>query len=65
MLIRTTGREENVVHHYKVLGEFAQLAADRTFSIPVAGNFAMKYWHKAFKISLSGRAQGKLLVLRR
>ena len=63
--IRTTGREKNLIQRYDVLGQFARLAAEGTFSIPVAGTFAMEEWRKAFEISLSGRARGKLLILPR
>ena len=63
--VRTTGREEKLVHRYDVLGQFGQLAAEGTFSIPVADTFAMGDWRKAFDISLSGRARGKLLILPR
>ena len=63
--VRTTGREEKLVHRYDVLGRFARSAADGTFSIPVAETFALEDWRKAFNISLSGRARGKILILPR
>ena len=59
----TTGREENPVLRYDVLGQFARLAAEGRFSVPVAGTFAMEDWQRAFEVSLSGRAGGKLLIL--
>ena len=61
--VLTTGREENMIPRYDVLGEFAQMAAEGRFSVPVAATFAMEDWRKAFEISLSGRARGKLLIL--
>ena len=63
--VRTTGREQNVPHRYDVFDEFAQLAAEEKFDVPVAATFAMSDWRKAFEASLSGRARGKLLILPR
>ena len=54
--VLTTGREENPVQRYDVLGQFARLAAEGKFSVPVAGTFAMEDWRKAFEVSLGGRA---------
>lgn len=48
---------------YDVLGEFAQLAADGKFTIPIAGRFALDDWRAALAISQSGHARGKLLLL--
>lgn len=61
--VRTTGREQNIAYRYDVLDEFAQLAAQGKFSVPVADTFAMEDWREAFEVSLSGRARGKLLIL--
>ena len=46
-----------------VLGEFAQLAADGQFTIPIAGTFPLEDWHTALDISESGHARGKLVLL--
>jgi NADPH:quinone reductase-like Zn-dependent oxidoreductase len=43
--------------------EFAQLAAEGRFSVPVSGTFRLDQWRTALDISLSGRARGKLLLL--
>ena len=51
------------VTRWDVLGEFAQLAADGRFSIPIARTFALEAWREALDISLSGRAHGKLVLL--
>lgn len=48
---------------YDVLGEFAQHAADGTFTVPVARTFALDDWRTALDISQSGHARGKLLLL--
>ena len=46
-----------------VFGEFAQLAADGKFTVPISGTFALGDWRSAMEISLSGQARGKLLLL--
>ena len=43
--------------------EFAKLAADGAFTIPIAGTFPLEQWRTALEISQSGRARGKLLLL--
>ena len=63
--VRTTGREQNMPHRYDVFDEFAKRAAAGKLSVPVAETFAMDDWRKAFEVSLSGRARGKLLILPR
>jgi hypothetical protein len=57
--------EANATHalRYDVLGEFAQLAADGRFSVPIARIFALEDWRRALDISQSGHARGKLLLL--
>ncbi|WP_037915028.1 NADP-dependent oxidoreductase [Actinacidiphila yeochonensis] len=47
---------------YDVLGEYAQLAADGLFSVPVARHFPLEDWRTAAELSLSGRACGKLVL---
>ncbi len=61
--VRTTGNEPDLVPRYDVLGHFAQLAAERHFTIPVVRTFSLEDWREALEISLSGRAHGKLLLL--
>ncbi|MEV5943217.1 NADP-dependent oxidoreductase [Streptomyces sp. NPDC051994] len=48
---------------FGVSPEFAQLAAEGTFTVPVAGTFPLADWRKALNISLTGHAHGKLLLL--
>ena len=61
--VRTTGREPGLVPRYDVLGQFAQLAAEGRFSVPVARTFGMADWHTALELCRSGHAHGKLLIL--
>jgi NADPH:quinone reductase-like Zn-dependent oxidoreductase len=61
--IRTTGREKGVVHRYDVLGDYAQLAAEGTFTIPIARAFTWDDWRDAVEISMAGRAHGKLVLM--
>ena len=46
-----------------VFSEFAQLAADGKFTVPIAGTFPLEDWRTVMGISLSGQARGKLLLL--
>jgi NADPH:quinone reductase-like Zn-dependent oxidoreductase len=48
---------------FDAFGEFAQLAAEGKFTVPIAGSFPLDDWRAAMDISLSGRARGKLLLL--
>ena len=48
---------------YNVLGDFAKLAAEGQFSVPIARTFAFKNWREALDLSLSGKAHGKLILL--
>ncbi|MEW2296224.1 NADP-dependent oxidoreductase [Streptomyces sp. NPDC006743] len=43
--------------------EFAQLAAEGRFTVPIAETFSLTHWRKALEISLTGHAHGKLLLL--
>ena len=61
--VRTTGREKGVVPRYDVLGQYAQLAAEGRFSIPIARTFVLEDWREAADISMSKRAHGKLVLL--
>jgi NADPH:quinone reductase-like Zn-dependent oxidoreductase len=62
--VRTTFSEgeERRLHH-DALGEYAQRAADGTFSVPVARTFPLGDWRTALGISESGQARGKLVLL--
>jgi len=46
-----------------VFAEFAQLAADGKFTVPVAATFPLDDWRSAMDISLSGQPRGKLMLL--
>ncbi|MET7685919.1 NADP-dependent oxidoreductase [Streptomyces sp. NPDC005423] len=51
------------VERFGVFPEFARLAADGRFTVPVAGTFPLADWREALEISLTGQARGKLLLL--
>jgi NADPH:quinone reductase-like Zn-dependent oxidoreductase len=55
--------EGGAILRYDVLGDFAQLAAEGRFTVPIARTFALEDWRQALDISQSGHAQGKLLLL--
>lgn len=61
--VRDTFREDRTHPPVDALPEFARLAADGRFSIPVAGTFALEEWETALTISEGGHARGKLLLL--
>jgi NADPH:quinone reductase-like Zn-dependent oxidoreductase len=46
-----------------VLAEFAKLAAEGQFTIPIARRFRLDDWREALDASLSGHAHGKLMLL--
>ncbi|WP_116140148.1 zinc-binding dehydrogenase [Trinickia diaoshuihuensis] len=48
---------------HAVLGEFAQLAGEGRFSIPIARTFPLEDWRTALGISQSGYARGKLILI--
>jgi len=48
---------------FGIFPEFAQLAAEGRFTVPIAGTFPLDEWSTALKISLTGHARGKLLLL--
>ena len=48
---------------YSVLADFAKLAAEGRFSVPVARTFPLEDWREALGLSLSGHAHGKLVLL--
>lgn len=54
--------EEDNAYHNRVLPEFAQLAAEGTFTVPVARTFPMEAWRAAAELSLSGKTRGELLL---
>ena len=48
---------------YDVLAEFAKLAGEGRFFIPIARKFRLEQWREALDLSLSGTARGKLILL--
>ncbi len=48
---------------FGVLGEFAQLAADGKFEVPVARVFALEDWRGALELSSSQNSGGKVMFL--
>ena len=48
---------------YDVLGEFARLAAEGRFRVPIARTYRLDGWREALDASLSGHAHGKLMLL--
>lgn len=48
---------------WEVLGDFAQLAAQGKFTVPVNRTFPLEDWRPAFDLSQSYRAHGKLVLL--
>lgn len=59
----TPGGPGGSVLRYDVLPEFAKAAAEGRFSVPIARTFALEDWRAASDLSLSGRAQGKLVLV--
>lgn len=48
---------------YGCFPEFARLAAEGRFTVPIAATFPLEQWRTALESSLSGHARGKLLLL--
>ena len=59
--VRTTFEGGIPRHH--VLGEYVQLAAAGTFTVPVGRTFALDEWRPAIELVLSGRARGKIVLV--
>jgi NADPH:quinone reductase-like Zn-dependent oxidoreductase len=60
--VRDTFHEDRT-RHVDALPEFAQLAADGKFTVPIARTFPLDEWKTGLQISQSGHARGKLLLL--
>jgi len=54
--------EEGHEYHNHVLPEYARLAAEGEFSIPLAGIHPLDRWREAAELSLSGKPGGKLVL---
>ena len=57
------GKGESTTLRYDVLGDFAELAADRKFTVPVGRTFSLEDWRTALDLSQSQQAHGKLVLL--
>jgi NADPH:quinone reductase-like Zn-dependent oxidoreductase len=60
--VRSTFQEDRT-NRVDALPEFAQLAAEGRFTVPIARTFPLDQWAAALEISLTGQARGKLLLL--
>ena len=58
-----TNIEEAATLRYDVLGDFAQLAADGKFTVPIARAYPLEDWRAALDVSQSQEAHGKLILL--
>lgn len=56
---------EDLTDRVEALPEFAELAAEGRFRVPVAATFPLEDWQSALRISRSGNARGKLVLLPR
>jgi NADPH:quinone reductase-like Zn-dependent oxidoreductase len=54
--------DANGTQRNDVLGEYAQLASEGRFSVPVARTFSLEDWRTAAELSQSGQARGKLVL---
>jgi NADPH:quinone reductase-like Zn-dependent oxidoreductase len=62
--VRDGFHEDDTGHdRYEAFPEFAQLAADGQFVVPVARTFPLEDWWTAAETSLSGHPHGKILLL--
>ncbi|WP_329053947.1 NADP-dependent oxidoreductase [Amycolatopsis sp. NBC_01488] len=61
--VRFSGPGGEGVIRPEVIGEYAKLAAEGRFSVPVARTFPLDDWRAAVELSQSGRARGKLVLL--
>lgn len=60
--VRFSGPGGEGTVRYDVLGEYAQLAAENRFSVPVARTFPLAEWRAAAQLSQSGQPHGKLVL---
>lgn len=57
------GGPDGAVLRHDALGDYARLAAEGRFTVPIARTFALGEWREALDLSLGGRAHGKLVIL--
>jgi len=55
--------EGGSILRYDVLGDFAQLAAEGRFTVPIARTYPLEDWRAALDVSQSRKARGKLILL--
>ncbi|MGH3640037.1 MAG: zinc-binding dehydrogenase [Mycobacterium sp.] len=55
--------DDDSVPNYDMLGDYAQLASEGRFSVPVARTFPLEDWRTATELSQSGHAGGKLVLV--
>ena len=60
--VRSNLEESGMRIRYDVLREFADLAAQGRFSIPIARTFALEEWRTALSVSEGQQARGKLIL---
>jgi len=60
--VRAGGPNSDGRPHHDVLGEYARLAAQGRFAVPVAGTYPLADWRAAAERSQSGHARGKLVL---
>jgi NADPH:quinone reductase-like Zn-dependent oxidoreductase len=66
--MRSTADQENLAmftpsERFRAFPEFARLAAEGKFAVPIAGAFPLDDWLAPLEISLTGKPRGKLLLL--
>jgi NADPH:quinone reductase-like Zn-dependent oxidoreductase len=62
--VRDGFHEDDTGHErYEAFPEFAKLAADGQFRVPVARTFPLEDWRTAAETSMSGHPHGKILLL--
>ena len=55
--------EGGAILRYDVLGDFAQLAAEARFTVPIGRTYPLEDWRAALDVSQSQKAHGKLILL--
>ncbi len=53
---------EDLTYRFDVLAEYAQLAAEGKFEVPIARTYALDEWRDALQLSQSNAARGKVIL---
>lgn len=62
--LQTLGvRSTDMNLRYDVLGEYAELAAQGSFTIPIAATYPLENWREPLAVSRSGQARGKHVLI--